>query len=131
MAHTKAAGAAKRTVNVAGKRLGIKKFAGEHVQPGNIIVRQRGTKFHPGNGVMIGKDHTIFAVTPGFVEFRQMTGYKRAKKLVDVVPVSANSNASTTKATKPAAKTTAAKTEAKPKKAASKPKTSPKKSAKK
>ena len=85
MAHTKAAGAAKRTVNVAGKRLGIKKFAGQHVQPGNIIVRQRGTKFHPGEGVMIGKDHTIFATASGFVSFRQMTGYKRAKKYVDVV----------------------------------------------
>lgn len=86
MAHTKAGGAAKRTVNVAGKRLGIKKFAGEFVKSGNIIVRQRGTKFHVGKNTMLGKDHTIFAVADGYVTFRQMTGYKRAKKFVDVLP---------------------------------------------
>ncbi|MCA9379363.1 50S ribosomal protein L27, partial [Candidatus Dojkabacteria bacterium] len=86
MAHTKATGAAKRNVDVAGKRLGIKKFAGEYVKPGNIILRQRGTKFYPGINTMIGKDHTIFAVSEGFVAFRQMTGYKRTQKWVDVNP---------------------------------------------
>src|SRR5690554_3810142 len=86
MAHTKAGGAAKRTVDVAGKRLGIKKFAGEFVKSGNIIVRQHGTRFHNGKNTMLGKDHTIYAVADGFVSFRQMTGFKRAKKLVDVTP---------------------------------------------
>jgi len=86
MAHTKAAGAAKRTVDVAGKRLGIKKFAGEFVRSGNIIVRQRGTRFHPGVNVMAGRDDTLFATIDGKVSFRNMTGYKRAKKYVDVRP---------------------------------------------
>ncbi len=85
MAHTKAAGSAKRTVDVAGKRLGIKKFSGEFVKSGNIIVRQHGTKFHPGVGTMLGRDYTIFAVAEGFVSYRQMTGFKRAKKFVDVL----------------------------------------------
>lgn len=52
------------------KYLGVKKFGGEAVVPGNIIVRQRGTKFHPGNGVMCGRDHTLFAVVPGSVAFQ-------------------------------------------------------------
>lgn len=86
MAHTKATGGAKRTVNVIGKRLGIKRFGGEFVKAGNIIVRQRGTKFYPGLNTMIGRDHTIFAVSNGFVDFRQMTGYKREQKYVDVLP---------------------------------------------
>lgn len=86
MAHTKATGGAKRNVNVAGKRLGIKKFAGEYVKPGNIIVRQHGTKFYPGVNTEMGKDFTIFAVSEGFVNFRQMTGYKRTQKWVDVKP---------------------------------------------
>ena len=85
MAHTKAAGSAKRTVDVAGKRLGIKKFSGEYVKPGNIIVRQHGSHFHAGVGTMFGRDYTIFAVQEGFVSFRNMTGHKRAKKLVDVL----------------------------------------------
>lgn len=85
MAHTKAAGAAKRTVNVAGKRLGIKKYSGEYVKSGNIIVRQRGTKFHPGVGTILGKDHTIQAVADGFVSYKQMTGYKRNQKSVQVL----------------------------------------------
>lgn len=86
MAHTKSGGAAKRTVNIAGKRLGVKKFGGEHVIPGNIILRQRGSTFHPGEGTMMGKDFTIFATEEGFVDFRKMTGYKRGQKLVDVLP---------------------------------------------
>ena len=105
MAHTKAAGAAKRTVNVAGKRLGLKKFGGEFVKAGNIIMRQRGTQFHPGNNVMLGRDHTIFATAPGFVSFRHMTGLKRSKKFIDVVPAVENIH---TKA-KNAANTTALK----------------------
>jgi len=86
MAHTKAAGSAKRTVDVAGKRLGIKRYAGEFVKPGNIIVRQHGSRFHAGVGTMLGRDYTVFAVTEGFVSFRQMTGFKRTQKLVDVLP---------------------------------------------
>lgn len=86
MAHTKAQGAAARTVNVAGKRLGIKRFGGEAVNAGTIIVRQRGTKFHPGKNVSVGKDHTLFATSQGFVSFRKMTGYHRGQKFVDVLP---------------------------------------------
>lgn len=86
MAHTKAAGSAKRTVDVAGKRLGIKKFAGQYVKSGNIIVRQHGSSFYPGVGTEQGRDFTIFAVAPGVVRFRGMTGYKRNQKYVDVIP---------------------------------------------
>lgn len=98
MAHTKAGGAAKRTVDVAGKRLGIKRFGGEFVKSGNIIVRQHGTKFHPGVNTMLGRDHTIFAVADGVVSFRQMTGYKRSQKLVDVRPQVETPKAKATKA---------------------------------
>lgn len=87
MAHKQGSGAAKRNVDVAGKRLGIKKFGGEKVQPGDIIVRQRGTRFHPGKNVKIGRDHTLFAVAHGFVKFVRMTGHKRHLKRVDVVPL--------------------------------------------
>ncbi len=86
MAHVKAGGAAKRTVDIDGKRLGVKKFGGQKVIPGNIILRQRGTKFHPGKNVDMGKDHTIFAKTNGVVFFRQMTGYKRNRQSIDVIP---------------------------------------------
>ncbi len=85
MAKTKSGGAAKRTVDVAGKRLGVKKFGGQAVIAGNIIIRQRGTKFHPGKNVGMGKDHTLFALAKGVVSFRKMTGYKRGQKAVDVV----------------------------------------------
>jgi large subunit ribosomal protein L27 len=64
------------------QRLGVKRFGGEAVIPGNIIVRQRGTKFHPGHGVMIGRDHTIFAVVAGQVTFTS----SRNRKHVNVVP---------------------------------------------
>ena len=64
------------------QRLGIKRYGGEAVVPGNIIVRQRGTKFHPGAGVMIGKDHTIFAVVAGQVTFSS----SKNRKHVNVVP---------------------------------------------
>ena len=62
MAHKKAGGSSRNGRDTAGRRLGIKKFGGEVVIPGNIIVRQRGTKWHPGTNVGIGKDHTIFAL---------------------------------------------------------------------
>ena len=69
MAHKKAGGSSRNGRDSAGKRLGIKKFGGENVRAGNILVRQRGTKWHPGTGVGLGKDHTIFALVDGHVEF--------------------------------------------------------------
>ena len=74
MAHKKAAGSSKNGRKTAGKRLGVKKFGGEQVIAGNIIVRQRGSKFHPGANVGMGKDHTLFALTDGVVKFKK--GYK-------------------------------------------------------
>jgi len=71
MAHKKAGGSSRNGRDTAGRRLGVKKFGGEAVIPGNIIVRQRGTKWHPGENVGIGKDHTIFALVPGKVAFAQ------------------------------------------------------------
>ncbi|MGI9387964.1 MAG: 50S ribosomal protein L27 [Methyloligellaceae bacterium] len=69
MAHKKAGGSSRNGRDSAGRRLGVKKFGGENVIGGNIIVRQRGTKWHPGSGVGIGKDHTIFALIEGRVQF--------------------------------------------------------------
>ena len=74
MAHKKAGGSSRNGRDSAGRRLGIKKFGGEAVIPGNIIVRQRGTKWHPGDNVGIGKDHTIFAKIEGTVGFRRRAG---------------------------------------------------------
>jgi large subunit ribosomal protein L27 len=84
---SKKAGSSKATQkgNVAGKRLGVKAFGGESVQPGSIIVRQRGFKFHPGKNTLSGRDHTIFSTIEGTVEFVQ---FKRTKKRIDVVPKS-------------------------------------------
>jgi len=70
MAHKKAAGSTRNGRDSQSKRLGVKKFGGEIVVAGNIIVRQRGTKFHPGENVGIGKDHTLFAKAEGNVEFK-------------------------------------------------------------
>ena len=70
MAHKKAGGSSKNGRESESKRLGVKRYGGEHVIPGNIIVRQRGTKWHPGDGVGMGVDHTIFAKVEGQVEFR-------------------------------------------------------------
>ncbi|GIR46166.1 MAG: hypothetical protein CM15mP55_1420 [Hyphomicrobiales bacterium] len=74
MAHKKAGGSSRNGRDSAGRRLGVKKFGGEHVIPGNIIIRQRGTKWHPGDNVGIGKDHTIFAVVEGNVSFSEKKG---------------------------------------------------------
>lgn len=74
MAHKKAGGSSRNGRDSEGRRLGVKKFGGEAVIPGNILVRQRGTKFHPGDNVMMGKDHTIFATSEGKVSFSK--GYK-------------------------------------------------------
>jgi large subunit ribosomal protein L27 len=69
MAHKKAGGSSRNGRDSAGRRLGVKKFGGQEVTAGNILVRQRGTKFYPGSNVGIGKDHTLFALTDGRVAF--------------------------------------------------------------
>jgi len=74
MAHKKAGGSSRNGRDSAGRRLGVKKYGGEAVIPGNIIIRQRGTKFHPGDNVGMGKDHTIFATVEGRVAFRRSSG---------------------------------------------------------
>jgi large subunit ribosomal protein L27 len=74
MAHKKAGGSSRNGRDSEGRRLGVKKFGGEQVLPGNIILRQRGTQWHPGSGVGMGRDHTIFAMRDGVVEFRAKTG---------------------------------------------------------
>ena len=82
-ASKKGAGSTRNGRDSNAQRLGVKRYGGEHVIPGNIIVRQRGTKFHPGQGVMIGRDHTIFAVVEGHVTFTN----SRNRKHVNVVAV--------------------------------------------
>lgn len=82
MAHKKAGGSSRNGRDSPGKRLGVKIFGGQRVIPGNIIVRQRGTRFHPGKGVGMGRDHTLFALVPGRVEFRRRYG----RTYVHVVP---------------------------------------------
>jgi len=83
MAHTKAQGSVKGNRDSVAKRLGVKKFGGEKVISGNIIVRQKGTRFHPGVNVGMGKDYTIFSVATGKVNFK----LKRGKKVVEVITV--------------------------------------------
>jgi large subunit ribosomal protein L27 len=78
MAHKKGQGSTQNNRDSAGRRLGVKKFGGEFVRAGNIIIRQRGTKVHPGNNVGLGKDHTIYALTDGFVKF-EIKDKKRKK----------------------------------------------------
>ncbi|MFP6711703.1 MAG: 50S ribosomal protein L27 [Rhodospirillales bacterium] len=85
MAHKKAGGSSRNGRDSAGRRLGVKKFGGEAVLAGNIIIRQRGTKWHPGDNVGLGKDHTIFALIEGKVKFRK-TG--AGKTFVGVEPLS-------------------------------------------
>lgn len=82
MAHKKGQGSTQNNRDSAGRRLGVKKFGGEKVVPGNIIVRQRGTKVVAGSGVGMGKDHTLFALIEGVVAFDNVT---REKKRVSVV----------------------------------------------
>ncbi|HEY0853594.1 MAG TPA: 50S ribosomal protein L27 [Devosia sp.] len=83
MAHKKAGGSSRNGRDTAGRRLGVKKFGGEAVIPGNIIIRQRGTKWHPGTGVGIGIDHTIYATVGGTVTFKTRAN---AKVFVSVMP---------------------------------------------
>ncbi len=85
MAHKKGGGSSRNNRDSQSKRLGVKRFGGEYVIPGNIIVRQRGTRFHPGLNVGIGKDHTIFATIAGYVVFERMRG-KGGRKQISVYP---------------------------------------------
>lgn len=86
MAHKKAGGSSRNGRDSNSKRLGVKKFGGEAVVPGNIILRQRGTKWHPGSNVGMGKDHTIFATTPGNVAFQNKAN---GRTYVSVMPIEA------------------------------------------
>lgn len=81
MAHKKGGGSSSNGRDSQSKRLGVKHYGGEYVIPGNIIVRQRGTKFHPGNNVGIGKDHTIYAKIEGTVTFERMRGRNGQKQI--------------------------------------------------
>ena len=83
MAHKKGGGSSRNGRDSNSQRLGVKKFGGEAVISGNIIVRQRGTQFYPGTNVSMGKDYTIFATTEGFVKFEHIT---RDKKRISVYP---------------------------------------------
>ncbi|KKT81433.1 50S ribosomal protein L27 [Candidatus Gottesmanbacteria bacterium RIFCSPHIGHO2_01_FULL_46_14] len=82
MAHVKASGTAKGNKDSVSKRLGVKVYGGQHAKPGNIIIRQKGTKVVPGEGVMMGRDYTIFATQVGLVQFSSKLG----KQVVSVVP---------------------------------------------
>ena len=84
MAHKKAGGSSRNGRDSAGRRLGVKRFGGESVSAGNIIVRQRGTKVNPGQNVGMGKDHTLFALVEGKVAFREKS---RGKMFVNVMPI--------------------------------------------
>ncbi len=86
MAHKKAGGSSRNGRDSAGRRLGVKKYGGEHVISGNIIIRQRGTKWHPGDNVGMGKDHTIFSVITGNVKFNKKAG---GRTYVSVIPAEA------------------------------------------
>ena len=83
MAHKKGQGSTQNNRDSAGRRLGVKKFGGEAVIAGNIIIRQRGTKVHPGNNVGMGKDHTIFALIEGTVSFERKD---KKRQQVSVIP---------------------------------------------
>ncbi|SEG86408.1 LSU ribosomal protein L27P [Actinacidiphila yanglinensis] len=82
MAHKKGASSTRNGRDSNAQRLGVKRFGGEVVNAGEIIIRQRGTHFHPGSGVGIGKDDTLFALSAGAVEF----GVKRGRRVINIVP---------------------------------------------
>ena len=84
MAHKKAGGSSRNGRDSAGRRLGVKKYGGESVVAGNIIVRQRGTKVNAGENVGMGKDHTLFALTDGKVAFKEKSG---GKMYVNIMPM--------------------------------------------
>jgi large subunit ribosomal protein L27 len=84
MAHKKGAGSSKNGRDSNPKMLGVKRFGSQNVKAGEILVRQRGTKFHPGENVGLGRDHTLFALVAGVVSFLE----RRGKKTVAIIPVS-------------------------------------------
>ncbi len=86
MAHKKSGGSSHNGRDSIGKRLGIKRFSGQFVKAGNILVRQRGTRLHPGFGVGVGKDYTLFAKIDGIVSFERMG---KNKKRISVYPLNA------------------------------------------
>ena len=86
MAHKKAGGSSRNGRDTAGRRLGVKKFGGEVVTAGNIVIRQRGTKWHPGENMGMGKDHTLFALTDGTVSFAKK---RDGNTYVSVLPMAA------------------------------------------
>ncbi len=88
MAHKKAGGSSRNGRDSAGRRLGVKKYGDQSVIPGNIIIRQRGTKYHPGKNVGMGRDHTIFALIEGVVQF-VTSGKRQYVNVVDAPVVSA------------------------------------------
>jgi large subunit ribosomal protein L27 len=83
MAHKKGQGSTQNNRDSAGRRLGVKKYGGETVRAGNIIIRQRGTKIHPGKNIGMGKDHTLFALVDGVVAFER---YDKKRKQVSIIP---------------------------------------------
>ena len=83
MAHKKGGGSSRNGRDSAGKRLGVKRYDGQKVRPGTIIVRQRGSTFHPGENVKMGRDFTLFSLVDGFVKFEHAS---RVKKRVSVYP---------------------------------------------
>lgn len=85
MAHKKGGGSSRNGRDSNAQRLGVKRFGGEYVIPGNILVRQRGTKFHPGKNVGMGKDYTIFATIEGYVVFERIRG-REDRKQISVYP---------------------------------------------
>jgi large subunit ribosomal protein L27 len=89
MAHKKGVGSSRNGRDSNAQRLGVKRFGGEHVTAGNILVRQRGTKFHPGRNVAKGKDDTLFALVDGVVKFET---YDRGRQQISVVPAENQAN---------------------------------------
>lgn len=89
MAHKKAGGSSRNGRDSAGQRRGVKRFGGQEVLAGNILVRQLGTKFHPGENVGMGKDYTLFALIDGTVKFEKFTRKKVVKTRVSVTPAEA------------------------------------------
>lgn len=92
MSKTKSAGSTRLGRDSRSKRLGVKIYEGQKIKSGAIIIRQRGTKFLPGNNVGLGRDHTLFALKPGFVKFRtkRKTGFSNSQRIVKVVEVVSN-----------------------------------------
>ena len=89
MAHKKAGGSSRNGRDSAGQRRGVKRFGGQSVLAGNILVRQLGTKFHPGTGVGMGRDYTLFALIDGVVKFEKYTRNNKVKTRIHVLPVEA------------------------------------------